>query len=264
MNENNIVHLIDENIGNNHFALSFVSILERAVGVDYYSYLFIAFSSLESLKNKNLELREKINQNNSYINNFEKNVDSLKEKIAGIKNKQLKEIESLIDIKYNENLNNKVEEIKEEINTIFNELIEANNALLPSENLDAEISSIKAEIKEILLDIKFAYSKLRTLGSLNIFNPRIKEECRIEFLSSVEESNENANEVFEKLWNLALDEANGLNKIANMAKQVSLKYPTGLEEFDDIDIKKIEHAINEYDSNFSRLTKITDEELLNS
>ena len=144
MNENNVVHLIDENIGNNHFALSFVSILERAVGVDYYSYLFIAFSSLESLKNKNLELREKINQNNSYINNFEKNVDSLKEKISGIKNKQLKEIESLIDIKYNENLNNKVEEIKEEINTIFNELIEANNALLPSETLDGEISSIKA------------------------------------------------------------------------------------------------------------------------
>lgn len=264
MNENNIVHLIDENIGNNNFASSFVPILERVVGADYYSYLFIAFSSLESLKNKNLELREKINQNNSYINNFEKNVDSLKEKIAGIKNKQLKEIESLIDVKYNQELNNKVEEIKEEINTILNELVEANNSLLPSENLDSEISSIKAEIKEILLDIKFAYNKLRTLGSLNIFNPRIKEECRVEFVSNINMDEDDANNIFEKLWDLALDEANGLNKIANMAKQVSLKYPTGLEEFDDVDIKKIEQAISEYDNNFSKLTKVTDEELLNS
>lgn len=264
MEENNFVHLIDKDNSSTSIANCFISVLEHFVGADYYSYLYLSFSSLEALKNKNLLLREKIKENNILLDSYQVNVDNLKSKLSSLKKVQLKEIEDSIELKYNPDLNDKIDKIRNEIDDCFNELLQANDLLLPSEKLDEEISSIKAEIKEIMADIKFSYDGLRSLGSLKIFYPQTKEECGKEFTKMINniERGVHWQNAFEKLWELALNEANGLNKIANMAKQISLKYPTGLEEFDELDLKKIDLALNEYDTNFSKLSKITNEELV--
>lgn len=266
MDEVKLVHVIEDSSNKTTLTARFVSILERNVGANYYQYLYLAFASLEELKNKNLLLREKINKNNSLLENYEQGVENSRKKIADIRKTYLKEIESLINIKYDENLNQKVEQIREKINLALNDLIDANNALKPSEELEVEIANIKSEIKEIYQDIKFAYDGLRSLGTLKIYESQTKQECRVEFLNSINENDAETkyNLVFEKLYNLAINEANGLNKIANMAKQITLKYTTGLEEFDKEDIKKIELVINEYDNNFSKLSTITDQELMNN
>ncbi|HJD05669.1 MAG TPA: hypothetical protein IAB72_02160 [Candidatus Onthoplasma faecipullorum] len=266
MNENSLVHVIENNSSKTTLTARFVSVLERYVGADYYQYLYLAFSSLEELKNKNLLLRQKINENNLLLENYENGVENSRKKIGDIKKTYLKEIESLINIKYDENLKQKVEQIKAKIDVALNDLLDANNALKPSEELEAEIANIKSEIKEIYQDINFAYDGLRSLGRLKIYESQTKQECRADFFNSINEDNAEIkyNLVFEKLYNLAVNEANGLNKIANMAKQITLKYTTGLEEFDKEDIKKIELAINEYDNNFSKLSTVTDQELMNN
>lgn len=263
MDEVQLVHVVE---GANETSLTarFVSILERNVGAEYYQYLYLVFSSLEELKNKNLQLREKIDENNSFLENYQSVVENLHKKIEDIKGMDLKQIENLIDIKYNEKLDEKIGELKNRIDLALNDIIDANNALKPSEELETEIANIKAEIKELYQDIKFAYSNLRALGKLKIFESHTKQECRYEFLNSFNSYNREVNyeSVFEKLWDLALNEANGLNKIANMAKQITIKYPSGQEKFEKEDVKKIEMAIAEYDNNFSQLSTITDQELL--
>ena len=267
MNENGLVHVIETDTGKTSLKARFVSILETVVGSDYYQYLYLEFASLEELKNKNILLREKIVKNNSLLENYQCAVENARNKLNDIKKTYLKEIEKLINIKYDETINEKVNKIKNSVDEALNELLNANNALKPSEELEIEIANIKSEIKEIYQDIKFAYKALRSLGILKIYDESSKQECRrqfIELLNKNNLTNIDLDDVFEKLWELALNEADGLNKIANMAKRITLKYPTGLEEFEDADIDKIERAIYEYDNNFSKLSTITDQELVNN
>ena len=95
MDEVKLVHVIEDSSNKTTLTARFVSILERNVGANYYQYLYLAFASLEELKNKNLLLREKINKNNSLLENYEQGVENSRKKIGDIRKTYLKEIESL-------------------------------------------------------------------------------------------------------------------------------------------------------------------------
>lgn len=256
-----LIHL--NTIGeDNKIVKCFLRILEENVGADYYSYLYLCFSSFESLMNDNASLRILINENNSHLTSYEEKVKEAKTKINELHTLIGKAKTNLFDLNFQPDLNKKTDELKNKMDEAFLSVLLANELLMPTDDLHEKIKDIKSRLKDAIADIKFAYDSLRSLKELKIFKSQTKLLCQNDFAKNLNLDYKTATKIFNQLWALALNEARGLNEIANFAKQLTMKYPTGAEEFDNADTQKAQTLISNYDQIYSNLSVITDAELI--
>ena len=253
-----LLHISTEN-SDTSCVKTFLQILETNVGTDYYSYLYLCFSGLENLIKDNRLLRNQIDSNNNYLSNYETKAEDAKRGLKEFKTLVEKAKEQFFDLAYQPNLTEYTDNLKQKLDEIISHALEANEMLKPTDNLAEDIKDIKARLKNSVADIKFAYDSLRNLKELKIFKNSTRETCQAEFEQAVDKKN--ATEMFNTLWELALVEARGLNEIANFARQLTIKYPSGAEEFEELDETQAEKLISNYDNYYSDLSKITDKDL---
>ena len=215
---------------------SFIDIVENAVGKPYYENLFYIYDSFFDLIQNYPNFKDLRQQNNAYLTSYSDCVQSLGDIASDpIYKKSLKTMaESLLEIHYQKDLNEKIERIKQDIDAIMDIVSQANEIMRPTEEIEPAIADLKTRLSQDVSNIKTSYNKLRVLGELELYSRGCKNQCRAEF--------------FERLWDLLSKESEILIECANLAMRCVIKPILTTSEISEQEIARANNLFNQYQS----------------
>lgn len=232
---------------------SFIDIVENAVGRPYYENLFYIYDSFFDLIQNYPNFKDLRQQNNAYLTSYSDCVQSLGDIASDpIYKKSLKTMaESLLEIHYQKDLNEKIERIKQDIDAIMDIVSQANEIMRPTEEIEPAIADLKTRLSQDVSNIKTSYNKLRVLGELELYSRGCKNQCRAEFYAFINNNNlseQTSSDLFERLWDLLSKESEILIECANLAMRCVIKPILTTSEISEQEIARANNLFNQYQS----------------
>ena len=229
--------------------LSFVQIVENAVGKVYYENLFLVYDAFNDLIQNYSNFKNLTMQNSSYLNLYNDCTQNLNQLSSQYKKSLKATVDELLDINYQENLSEKVEKLRTDINTMLDMVIQANEYIRPTAEFEPLINEVKPKLNNDIKIIKSSYKKLREMGELEFYSDSCKNQCKAEFFNYLNANNmmtERSNELFESLWNILNLESNILIDCANLAMNCAIKSILTSDEISDSEQQHANDLFNQY------------------
>lgn len=242
----------------------FVTILESNVGADYYYNLYTILNNFYSLNEIYPQFKNISHQNAKCLDEYSNEIDEIKTIAKRYTLPIDKMIEDMIDVDYQVGLDERVQSIRSDINRMLDLIVKANETIEPTATYEPKLERIKPLLRQYISNIKIAYTALRKLGELNIYKESCKYDCRELFLvytASKKVDKNLADEMFENLWIMALNEANILTDCANLAMSCVIRPILTTDEIREKELDRARQLFDEYNDVGSRLSTITDAEL---
>lgn len=246
---------------------SFIGIVENTVGKSYYENLFCIYDAFFELIQNYPNFKNLRNQNNSYLTSYSDCVQSINDIASNpIYKKSLKStIESLMDIHYQADLNERVEKIKQDVDAMMDIVLQANEIMRPTESIEPAIAELKSMFNRDIKLIKSSYGKLRVIGELELYSIGCQNQCRTEFYNFINENNlagQISSDLFDQLWNLLSEESNILINCANLAMSCVIKPILTTDEISDQEIETAQNLFAQYQALANTLIQMKNDNLM--
>lgn len=210
-----------------YFNSMFLSNLNSIVGESFYSRLFDIYGAVVDFLN--LQKTKTVEMPNPDFQKITENMEKYSTALNGI-------MQNISDGNYDPNINEKLVDVSISFDELLNELKKVNLNLNPN-------ISFSDRFKELKKEIETNYRALQNMGQIKIFTSACKEECKNAF--QVIAGNMS---VFEKNWQIALDEAKLLVSIANLSIRVVDKNPAGNVTIPQSDLNQINSLIEKLEN----------------
>lgn len=240
---------------------TFVSILEKRVGRDFYFHLYNIYNNFHMLIGDQGKLNSLVADNNALLDNYSYADKSLKSNMSELlSTKAYAKLETFSDFNSYEDANEELIKIRAEYNNMFDKMLEQCDLARRSSGLENEIKNLKIKLKTTSKSIRSSYESLRNLGEVKIFTMATKNECCLDFIRIINDPK--SLNIFDKLWAYALNEAKVLIDCANKSMKHTLNNNNGKDILDEQEKQVAYSCFEKFETSGNVLCTLTDERLL--